>query len=67
MEMSHPEFVHERTTGIMGKDSKGNTKYFEKASSWTHLLKQVEAESQDRGFLFIFKCSIMRRGKYVIK
>lgn len=31
--MTQPEFViNERTMGVMGQDSKGNPKYFEKAS-----------------------------------
>ena len=33
MQMGQPEFViKERTMGIMGKDSKGNRKHYEKAS-----------------------------------
>ena len=52
--MTQPEFViNERTMGVMGQDSKGNPKYFEKASFSITLLKHVEAEGQDSGFLVI--------------
>ena len=47
--MTQPEFViNERTMGVMGTDSKGNPKYFEKASFSITLLKHVEAAGQDR-------------------
>lgn len=64
--MTQPEFViNERTMGVMGKDSKGNPKYFEKASFSITLLKHVEAEGQDSGFLSLVKCSITGKDKYV--
>lgn len=59
MQMGQPEFViNERTMGIMGKDSKGNRKYYEKASFSITLLKHVDAGGQDSGFLCLVKCSI---------
>jgi len=59
MQMSPPEFViNERTMGIMGKDSNGNRKYYEKASFSITLLKHVDAGGQDSGFLCLVKCSI---------
>lgn len=65
--MTQPEFViNERTMGVMGQDSKGNPKYFEKASFSITLLKHVEAEGQDSGFLSLVKCSITGKDKYVI-
>jgi len=59
IQMSGPEFViNERTMGVMGKDGKGNRKYFEKASFALKLLKHVNAGGQDSGFLCLVKCSI---------
>lgn len=59
MQMSQLEFViNDRTMGVMGKDSKGNRKYFEKASFSLTLLKHVYAGGQDSGFLCLVKCSI---------
>ena len=61
-----PEFViNERTMGVMAKDLKGNLKYFEKASFSITLVKHVETESQDSGFLSLVKCSITGKDKYV--
>lgn len=50
--------------GIKGKDSKENPKYFEKASFSITLLKHVEAEEQDSGFLSLVKCTT-GKDKYV--
>ena len=59
MQIGQTEFViNERTMGIMGKDSKGNRKYYEKASFSIMLLKHVDAGGQDSGFLCLVKCSI---------
>lgn len=64
--MTQPEFViNERTMGVTGQDSKGNPKYFEKASFSITLLKHVKAEGQDSGFLSLVKCSITGKDKYV--
>lgn len=63
--MSEPEFViKERTMGVIGKDSKGNRKYFEKASFALTLLKHVNAGGQDSGFLCLVKCSITGEDRY---
>ena len=46
--MTQPEFViNERTMTVMGKDLKGNPKYFEKASFSITLLRHVEVEGQE--------------------
>ena len=64
--MTQPEFVmNDRTMRVMGKDSKGNPKYFERASFSISLLKHVEAEGQDSHFLSLVKCSITGKDKYV--
>lgn len=64
--MTPPEFViNERSMGIMGKDSKGNKKYFERASFSIALLKHVEAEGQDSGFLSRVKCAKTGKDNYV--
>ena len=60
-----PEFViNERTMGIMGKDSNGNRKYYEKATFSITLLKHVDAGGQDSGFLCLVKCSITGQDRY---
>ena len=64
--MTQPEFViNERSMGVMGTDSKGNPKYFEKASFSITLLKHVEADVQDSGFLSLVKCAITGKDMYV--
>ena len=50
--------------GVIGKDSKGNRKYFEKASFALTLLKHVNAGGQDSGFLCLVKCSITGEDRY---
>ena len=66
--MTQPEFViNERTMTVMGKDLKGNPKYFEKASFSITLLRHVEVEGQDSGFLSLVKSSITGKDKYVTR
>ena len=63
--MNEPEFViNERTMGVIGKDCKGNRKYFEKASFALTLVKHVNARGQDSGFLCLVKCSITGEDRY---
>ena len=63
--MNEPEFViNERTMGVIGKDCKGNRKYFEEASFALTLLKHVNAGGQDSGFLCLVKCSITGEDRY---
>ena len=64
--MGDPEFgIRERTMGVMGTDSKGDPKYFERGSFALSILKHVEANGgQDSGFLCVVKCSIIDEDKY---
>lgn len=66
--MNMTEFViNERTMGIMGKDSNGNRKYFERASFSLSLLKHVNAGGQDSGFVCLIKCSITGKDRYQLQ
>ncbi len=53
--------------GVMGKDSHGNQKYFEKASFSMSLLKHVNAGGQDSGFVCLVKCSITGKDRYQLQ